>query len=275
MKLKAHGKTDKGLVREENEDVFCIERDQGLLAVADGMGGYASGEVASKMAIDIVRDYLKNEENPLLDEYSPKYSKPTNRMTSGIRLANKAIYDTSKSQSQLNGMGTTIAAVLVSGNRLSIAHVGDSRVYLLRGGNIEQITDDHTVVSEQVEKGLMTKEEAAQSDIRHILTRALGIAPNVDVDMDELIVAQGDKLVLCSDGLSELVSDDEILSTVMSSRTLEVACDQLIGMANEKGGGDNITVIVASLHQEGLLHRFLRILGFVRRENNDQDHPEV
>ena len=262
-------------MREENEDVFCIEGDHGFLAVADGMGGYASGEVASKIAIDIVRDYIKNEEDALLDEYNPKYSKPTNRMTSGIRLANKAIYDASKSQSQLNGMGTTIAAVLLSGNRLSIAHVGDSRVYLLRGGNIEQITDDHTVVSEQVERGLITKEEAAESDIRHILTRALGIAPDVDVDMDELTVSRGDKLVLCSDGLSELVSDDEILSTVVSSNTPEVACDQLINMANEKGGGDNITVIVASFHKEGLLHRFLRILGFLRRENNDQDHPEV
>jgi serine/threonine protein phosphatase PrpC len=264
LKLIAHGKTDKGLVRKENEDVFCIEGDHGFLAVADGMGGYASGEVASKMAIDIVRDYLKNEEDPLLSEYNPKYSKPTNRMTSGIRLANKAIYDASRSQSQLNGMGTTIAAVLFSGNRLSIAHVGDSRVYLIRGGNIEQITDDHTVVSEQVERGLMTREEAAESDMRHILTRALGTAPDVEVDMDELTVSEGDKFVLCSDGLSELVLEDEIQFTVLSNNTPGIACDQLIKMANERGGGDNVTVIVASLFKEGLLHRFLRILGFLR-----------
>ncbi len=135
----------------------------------------------------------------------------------------------------------------------------------IRGGNIEQITDDHTVVSEQVERGLMTREEAAESDMRHILTRALGTAPDVKVDMDELTVSEGDKFVLCSDGLSELVSDDEILFTVLSSNTPEVACDQLVNMAIQKGGDDNITVIVASVPQEGLLRRFLRILGFLRR----------
>lgn len=265
MKLIAHGKTDKGLVREENEDVFCIEGDYGFLAVADGMGGYASGEVASKMVIDIIRDYLKNEEEPLAEEYHPKYSKLTNRMMSGIRLANRAIYDASRSQSKLNGMGTTVAAVLFSGDRLSIAHVGDSRVYLIRGGNIEQITDDHTVVSEQVERGLMTKEEATESHMRHILTRALGTAPEVKVDMDELTVSEGDKFVLCTDGLSELVSDDEILFTVLSSNTPEVACNELVNMAIQKGGDDNVTVIVASVPQEGLLRRFLRILGILRR----------
>lgn len=161
-------------------------------------------------------------------------------------------------------MGTTIAAVLFSGNRLSIAHVGDSRVYLLRGGNIEQITDDHTVVSEQVERGLMIKEEADESHMRHILTRALGTAPDVKVDMDELTVSEGDKFVLCSDGLSELVSEDEILFTVLSNNTPGIACDQLIKMANERGGGDNVTVIVAFLSKEGLLNRFLRILGFLK-----------
>jgi serine/threonine protein phosphatase PrpC len=265
LKLIAHGKTDKGLVREENEDVFCIEADHGFLAVADGMGGYASGEVASKMAIDIVRDYLKKEEEPLPEEYDARYSQPTNRMALGIRLANKVIYDASRSQAQLNGMGTTIAAVLLSGDQLSLAHVGDSRIYLLRGGNIDQITDDHTVVSEQVERGLMTREEAADSPLRHVLTRALGTSPDVKVEMDELAASEGDKLVLCSDGLSELVSEDEILFTVLSNNHLHIACDQLIEIANERGGSDNITVIVASLFKQGLLYRFLRILEFLRR----------
>jgi protein phosphatase len=254
LRLIAHGKTDKGLVRPENEDQFCIEKNLGFLAVADGMGGHASGEVASKMAIDIVRDYLKNEKEPL-----------SNRMTSGIRLANKSIYDASRSQSQWNGMGTTIVAVLLGGKRLSIAHVGDSRVYLVRGGNIEQITDDHTIVSEQVQKGLMTREEAVQSDMRHILTRALGIAPDVNVDVDELTLSEGDRFVLCSDGLSELVSEGEILSTVLSRGRPEIACDQLIEMANQRGGDDNITVIVAFLHRESLIYRFLKILGLIRR----------
>ncbi len=246
-----HGKTDKGLVRKENEDAFCIEKDLGLLAIADGMGGHASGEVASKMAIEILRDSLKKEGEPLPD-----------RLNSGVKLANKMIYEASRSQSQLNGMGTTLTAVQLDGNRLSIAHVGDSRAYLIRGGVIEQLTDDHTIVSEQVARGMITREEAARSDMRNILSKALGIAPEVDVDMEELTVSEGDQLVLCSDGLSELISDDEILSEVQSSNRPDKACDELVNLANQRGGEDNITVIVAYLHRENLLLRLLKILGW-------------
>jgi len=249
-----HGKTDKGLVRKENEDAFCIEKDLGLLAIADGMGGHASGEVASKMAIEILRESLKKE-GELLPE----------RLNSGVKLANKMIYEASRSQSQLNGMGTTLTAVQLDGNRLSIAHVGDSRAYLIRGGVIEQLTDDHTIVSEQVARGMITREEAARSDMRNILSKALGIAPEVDVDMEELTVSEGDQLVLCSDGLSELISDDEILSEVQSSKRPEIVCDELVDLANQRGGEDNITVIVAHLHRENLLFRLLRILGWIRR----------
>ena len=249
-----HGKTDKGLVRKENEDAFCIEKDLGLLAIADGMGGHASGEVASKMAIEILKDSLKKEGEPLPD-----------RLNSGVKLANKSIYDASHSQSRLNGMGTTLTALQLNGNRLSIAHVGDSRAYLFRGGVIEQITDDHTIVSEQVARGMMTREEAARSDMRNILSRALGIAPEVDVDIEELTVSEGDQLVLCSDGLSELISDDEILSEVQTSNRPEIVCDELVNLAIQRGGEDNITVIVAYLHRENLLYHLLNILGWIRR----------
>jgi len=254
LKLVVHGKTDKGLVRKENEDAFCIEKDLGLLAIADGMGGHASGEVASKMAIEILKDSLKKEGEPLPD-----------RLNSGVKLANKSIYDASHSQSRLNGMGTTLTALQLNGNRLSIAHVGDSRAYLFRGGVIEQITDDHTIVSEQVARGMMTREEAARSDMRNILSRALGIAPEVDVDIEELTVSEGDQLVLCSDGLSELISDDEILSEVQSSNRPEIVCDELVNLAIQRGGEDNITVIVAYLHRENLLYHLLNILGWIRR----------
>ena len=250
-----HGKTDKGLVRKENEDAFCIEKDLGLLAIADGMGGHASGEVASKMAIEILRNSLKKEGEPVPD-----------RLNSGVKLANKMIYEASRSQSQLNGMGTTLTAVQLDGKRLSIAHVGDSRAYLIRGGVIEQLTDDHTIVFEQMARGMIiTREEAARSDMRNILSKALGIAPEVDVDMEELTVSEGDQLVLCSDGLSELISDDEILAEVRSSKRPELACNELVNLANQRGGEDNLTVIVAYLHQENLLFRFLGILGWIRR----------
>jgi serine/threonine protein phosphatase PrpC len=178
LRLIAHGKSDKGLVRKENEDAFYIGKDLGLLAIADGMGGHASGEVASKMAVEILRDFLKKGGEPFPD-----------RLNSGATLANKTIYDASRSQSHLNGMGTTLTAVKLDGNRLSIAHVGDSRAYLIRGGVIEQITDDHTIVSEQVARGMMTREEAARSDMRNVLSRALGIATEVDVDIETLTVS--------------------------------------------------------------------------------------
>jgi protein phosphatase len=254
LRLIAHGKTDKGLVRKENEDAFCIEKDLGLLAIADGMGGHASGEVASKMAIEILRESFKKGGEPLPE-----------RLSSGVKLANRAIYEAAQSQSQLNGMGTTLTALQLEGNRLSIAHVGDSRAYLIRGGVIEQMTDDHTIVSEQVARGMITREDAARSDMRNILSKALGIAPEVDVDMEELTVSEGDQLVLCSDGLSELISDDEILSEVQSSKRPEIVCDELVDLAIQRGGEDNITVIVAHLHRENLLYHLLRILGWIRR----------
>ncbi|HJX59900.1 MAG TPA: Stp1/IreP family PP2C-type Ser/Thr phosphatase [Thermodesulfobacteriota bacterium] len=254
MRLIVHGKTDKGLVRKENEDAFCIEKDLGLLAIADGMGGHASGEVASKMAIEILRNSLKKEGEPVPD-----------RLNSGVKLANKMIYEASRSQSQLNGMGTTLTAVQFDGNRLSIAHVGDSRAYLIRGGVIEQLTDDHMIVFEQMARGMITREEAARSDMRNILSKALGIAPEVDVDMEELTVSEGDQLVLCSDGLSELISDDEILAEVQSSNRPDLVCNELVDLANQRGGEDNITVIVAHFHRENLPFRLLRILGWIRR----------
>jgi len=254
LRVIVDGKTDKGLVRKENEDAFCIEKDLGLLAIADGMGGHASGEVASKMAIEILSDSLKKEGEPLPD-----------RLESGVKLANKMIYEVSRSQSQLNGMGTTLTAVQLDGKRLSIAHVGDSRAYLIRGGVIEQLTDDHTIVSEQVARGMITREEAARSDMRNILSKALGIAPEVDVDIEELTVSEGDQLVLCSDGLSELISDDEILSEVQSSKRPEIVCDELVNLAIQRGGEDNITVIVAYLHREDLLYHLLKLLGWIRR----------
>jgi protein phosphatase len=254
LRFIVYGKTDKGLVRKENEDAFCIEKDLGLLAIADGMGGHASGEVASKMAIEILKESLKKEEEPL-----------PGRLRSVVKLANRTIYEAAQSQSQLNGMGTTLTALQLDGNRLSIAHVGDSRAYLIRGGVIEQITDDHTIVSEQVARGTMTREEAARSDMRNILSRALGIGPEVDVDVEELAVSEGDHIVLCSDGLSELVSEDEILLEIESSSRPEIVCDELVDLANQRGGEDNITVIVAHLRGENLFFRLLKILGLIRR----------
>jgi serine/threonine protein phosphatase PrpC len=253
LQLLVEGRTDKGLVRPNNEDNFYLNESTGLLVVADGMGGHASGEVASKMAVDVIRDYFKNVQEgqaPIVGQYREDCSEITNQIGSAIRLANMAIYEAAKSDPKLKGMGTTIAAVLHNGNRLSIAHVGDSRIYLVRAGDIEQLTDDHSFVSEQVKRELITKEEAQKSDMKNILTRAVGIAPDVEIDFDELTLADRDILILCSDGLSSMVSDDDILSAATSVNNPVEACEKLIDMANKNGGRDNITVIAGYIRKK-------------------------
>jgi len=181
-----------------------------------------------------------------------------------VRLANMAIHEASQSNPEWQGMGTTLDAVSLNDKRLSIVHVGDSRVYLVRAGYIEQLTDDHTLVHEQVRRELLTKEEAEVSDRKHILTRALGIREEIDVDLDELTLAGGDILILCSDGLSAMVSDDDILSVVTSANDPAVACERLIDMANDNGGKDNITVIVAYIKKSNWLSYLLKLLQWFR-----------
>jgi serine/threonine protein phosphatase PrpC len=253
VQLFAEGRTDKGLVRPNNEDNFYLDVPAGLLVVADGMGGHASGEVASKLATDVIRDYFKNVRegrSPIIGDYREDCSEITNLLGSAVHLANQAIFEAAGSDPKLQGMGTTVAAVLINENKLSIAHVGDSRVYLVRSGNIEQLTDDHSIVYEQVKRSLITKEEAQQSDMKNILTRAVGIAPAVEVDLDELTVTDGDILVLCSDGLSTMVSDEHILSAVTTADNPAGACEELISRANSNGGKDNVTAIAAYINKK-------------------------
>jgi protein phosphatase len=265
LKLNVAGQTDKGLVRPNNEDDFFLDPKQGLLAVADGMGGHASGEIASKIAVDVLRNYFRQADEgkaPLIAScYNENYSDATNQLCSAIQLANTAIHEASKNNPLLHGMGTTLAALLIQGKKLSIAHVGDSRIYLVRAGEIEQLTDDHTLVYEQVKHDLISKEEAEKSTIRHVLTRALGISPFVDVDLDEMTLAEGDVLILCSDGLSGMISDRDILRTAISLDNPSVACEKLIHMANQRGGKDNITVIAGYLAKK---RRFASVLKFFK-----------
>lgn len=268
MNILVNGKTDRGRVRSHNEDNFYLDEKGGLLVVADGMGGHASGEIASKIAVDVIRDYFHavNENRAaFVGEFREEYSEMTNRISSAVSLANRAIYEAAQSNSAWQGMGTTVAAALLNGNKLSIAHVGDSRVYLVRAGYIEQLTDDHSVVYEQVRRELLTKEEAQKSEIKNLLTRALGTAAEVDVDIDELSLADGDVLVLCTDGLSSMVSDDEILSVVASTKDPASACETLINMANNNGGNDNVTVITGYMRKKCWYSFLLNIKEWFRR----------
>jgi PPM family protein phosphatase len=269
LKLHVAAQTDKGLVRPNNEDSFFTDINQGLLAVADGMGGHASGEVASKIAIDVLRNYFQQDNNGKASLIGPfcneAYADRTNQLCSAIQLANSAIYEAAMGNPQLHGMGTTLAAILIQGKKLSIAHVGDSRVYLIRAGSIEQLTDDHTLVYEQFKRELISKEEAESSNIRHVLTRALGIAPVVDVDLGEMTLADGDVLILCSDGLSEMISDHDILMTATSLDDPSITCQRLIERANQSGGKDNITVIAGYLVRPRWFSWVLNFLKWFRR----------
>lgn len=260
MEIKAAGKTNIGLVRKQNEDDFFIDESLGLLAVADGMGGHAAGRVASKMATNFMKRYFKKKvatSSTRNRELQGDYSEITNELALSIHTANQAIYEAAQRMPGFKGMGTTIAAVQVKGDRLSIAHIGDSRVYLIRAGNIEQLTDDHSVVCEQVKRELITREEAVKSEIKNILTRALGINDQVEVDLSEMNLAPNDSLLLCTDGLSNMVDDEMMLTIVTATKDPALACEQLVSMANANGGKDNITVIIAYIRKKDWLYRLV------------------
>ena len=267
FQLQIAGQTDIGRVRVNNEDAFCNLADSGLLLVADGMGGHASGEVASKLAIDIIKEYFTKatEDSRFIETYDEDFSEDSNRLGSAVRLANKAIFEASHSDVQWRGMGTTIVAALIRNNKLSIAHVGDSRIYLIRAGNIEQLTDDHSVVAEQVKRELISREEANKSEIKNILTRALGTEADVEVDLEEMNLLDNDILLLCSDGLSNMISDDEIMAVALSDDDPVLTCKKLVNIANDNGGKDNITVVVARLVNPGWCASLLKFFKSLRR----------
>lgn len=242
-----------GLVRTNNEDSFFMDEGAGLFVVADGMGGHASGEIASNMAVTVIRDYLKNENNPHIGDYNNKHSVSSNRLMSAVRLANKAIFEASLSNAGWKGMGTTITALLLKGNSLSIAHVGDSRAYLVRSGSMEQLTNDHSLVAEQFRQGLLNEEDLRQAENRNILIRAAGVGPEVAVDSDEMTMFAGDRLLVCSDGLTGMVGDDELLSVLLACSSPEADCDRLIAMAKKNGGRDNITVLLLYIDKISLI----------------------
>lgn len=252
LKFKVFGKTDVGMKRSKNEDSFGIDRQLGLFIVADGMGGHAAGEIASKMAIDVIMDYIKRTvatNEPYLTGFNNRYSRAGNRLSSAIILANQLISDTATNREGWQGMGTTlVVAWMPDPNvpRLSVAHVGDSRAYLLRHGALKQLTTDHSLVEEQIQRGFISKEEANLSSIKNMITKALGFRERVEADVSEIELEPGDKLLLCSDGLNGMLTDKQILTILKLTGNLETTCQQLISAANAKGGKDNITAIIAS-----------------------------
>lgn len=226
----------------------------GLYVVCDGMGGGNAGEIASAIAVEAIQAHLveaaRHTDLPLIGDCDATVSAPANRLASAIRIANDAIHRESWSRPDYAGMGTTVVAALLREDVLAIAHVGDSRLYLVRNGTIQALTRDHSWVAEQILKGFITEEEAAQSPRRNIVTKALGVESYVDVELTEVPVKSGDMLLLCSDGLTRAVHQNDLLRVLSASEDLSTMSDRLILMANEAGGDDNTTVVVVALRDE-------------------------
>ena len=226
--------TDAGRKRRRNEDSFVAEPP--LFVVADGMGGAQAGEVASRLAAAAFREFHEADE---LD--------PERRLEAIIQEANRRIFDRARTDTQATGMGTTVTASLVGEERISIGHVGDSRAYRVRGGVLEQLTDDHSLVADLVRSGRLSPEEADTHPQRSVITRALGTDPEVDVDTFTIDVETDDIFLLCSDGLTTMVEDERILAVVRDAKSLENAARSLVKEANRRGGEDNVTVILFRL----------------------------
>ena len=256
MLIKGFGITDVGLKREGNEDTFSTDSGLGLHIVADGMGGHLAGEVASRIAVDMIKKSFESwrlseiPQEEIFGPSDPSLSLVGNYLLGGIRLANRVIYELAATQEKYQGMGTTIAALVTHPKLVISANVGDSRIYLVRNGQIERLSKDHTIVAEQVDMGIMTEDEAETSPMKHILTRNLGSSEQVDAEIFELVPANRDRFILCSDGMTDLISDDEILAMVQEEEDPETLCKNFVKKALKRGGHDNTTVI--SLFVSGL-----------------------
>ncbi len=244
--IESAGITDVGEERENNEDALLLDDNKMLYIVADGMGGYSAGDVASKMVVETIQNCIEKaecngEEHELIDP-DETLSIKTNRLLSGIQLANREVYNTSQENEKYRGMGATVSVVYFSDDFLTVANVGDSPVYLVHRGTMERISVLHTVIAEY-EATDSEDAERISKEYRHMLTRAMGTEETVKADVCELQYFKGDILVICSDGLSGKVPPEEILDIVNKERT-DKACQLLVDLANERGGDDNITVIV-------------------------------
>jgi PPM family protein phosphatase len=254
VQIVSGGVTDLGRVRTNNEDSFRIIEPLNLFILSDGMGGEAHGEIASSLAVDTIEKVCSapkgDSDVTLAGASGENWSEQTRRLQSAVFQANFNIYESSQNHPEQRGMGATLTAGWINGSKLSLAHVGDSRAYLLRTGNLQQLTNDHSLVAEQVRRGIITPQQAEESDMQSVLLRALGAHPEVDVDVDEFDLFPGDLILVCSDGLTRMVTEPEIAGTLQAETDPEKSAQKLVDLANERGGLDNVTVIVVRLQDE-------------------------
>jgi len=262
VRIVSGGQSDVGQQRANNEDCFRMVQTLNLFVVSDGMGGEAHGEIASAMAVETVVKTCMGEETGTVAgsaEMQPGWSDKTRLLLSAAHLANKKIYESAEANPQQQGMGATLTAAWINEEKLSVVHVGDSRVYLLRSGVLQQLTSDHSLVAEQVRRGILTAAEAEHSELQSVLLRALGTQPEIEVDAEEHTLFPGDILLLCSDGLTRMVAEQKIAATLQSESDPGRAAEKLVAQANENGGGDNVTVVVVHMEpKEGGFLSWLR-----------------
>jgi protein phosphatase len=253
-KIAISALTDTGMVRKKNEDTIGFDSALGLIVLADGMGGHRGGEIASSMSVDAVLDRLQQQLPKLKrgrTDPETGFSLESLCIQEAIESANDLIFQAADRNPDHFGMGTTIVVLLYYNNTFSLGHVGDSRCYRLRSDKLEQITKDHSLLQELIDRGFYTPEEAKNSKNKNLVTRALGIGPQVNVDIQEDIVLKNDIYLLCSDGLTDLVEDEFIYLTIKRfSDNLEEAAKQLITKANENGGKDNISVMLSRIDSD-------------------------
>jgi len=258
MRARFAGLTDVGLLRERNEDSLLVVPQHRFAAVADGMGGHLSGDVASGLAVSTLQDFYTNTVGPDRTwpfPYDQDLTEEENCVVTAVRLANRQVFTRARQSRSEAGMGTTIVAIMFTPDvrQVIIGHVGDSRCYRVRDGKISQLTNDHSLVSEVAEIAPWLSEEEVKELPTNVITRALGMAPDVVVDLLTTTTKLGDVYLLCSDGLNGMVSDDEILSTMLEGKSLEEICQALVGKANAGGGVDNTTVIIARVEEDELV----------------------
>lgn len=252
LKLRYAGNTHVGMKRSHNEDNLAILADENLYMVADGMGGHASGEVASEMAVETVAEFFRETSKddditwPYKMEKGRKYEE--NRLAAGIKLANLRIYETASQNAAQRGMGTTLVALAFAGNNAFLGHVGDSRIYRLRGEELEQVTEDHSLLNDYIKMKDLSEEEIENFPHKNVIVRALGMKETVQVDVAHEEPEVGDLYMLCSDGLNGMITDADIRRIMSENRNnLEECCNTLIQAANDGGGNDNITVVVVEI----------------------------
>lgn len=254
MKIVYQAVTDVGRKRKGNEDSHFVNPEQRLFVVADGMGGHAAGEVASRIAVDSINEFVcltsGDEEITWPFGLDDSISYDGNRLKTAVRYANRKVLEATKEQSEYEGMATTVAAVLVDGDTANLGHVGDSRIYLWREGALRQLTADHSWVNEQLQNGVLTAEQARTHPLRNVVTRALGGRSDMVVDMQFHKVVLEDVLLLCSDGLTTMLPDEEIAKLLdAAAGDVTRAADTLVAEANAKGGEDNITVVLIQFQE--------------------------